>query len=787
MTDAGHPRPACHSAPTRAPCLPFVFHLPMSTRVRAVCAFAAVLVAAASPAAAQSPSAVPAASTSRADVSLVVTDAATREPLAGVTVAVVGTRSGATTDGDGRATLTTLATGRVRMRLTSVGYAPLDTTVVLPLAAPLALALTPDEDELDELVVSTTRTSRSLADSPTRIEAIGAEEIGEKITMDPSGIAMVLSESPGITVQQTSAVSANASFRIQGLDGRYTQLLRDGLPLYGGFAGGLSLLQIPPLDLARVEVVKGPAGALYGGDAIAGLINLVTKTPDDAEDGRERSLLLNATSAAGADAALYLAGRGAGPGAGPGTAWGGTLLATANVQRAYDPEDDGFSNLPATQRATFAPTLYRYTRRGTLRASLTATAERRDGGALAALRDDDHDDDAYDESLAYAERNRTARLSGAVAYSGAHGLWQLGARSSASVFRREVTTPASRFSGDQRASYSDLTAARTVGAHTVVGGVDLRTDAFDGHGGAGNAAAALDYRHATLGVFAQDTWDVAPALAVDAGLRVDAHSAFGAFVLPRLSALVRMGRGVTVRAGGGLGYKAPTVFLEASEERAFDGVTPLSADVDAETSIGGTFDVGWRGLIGSSVGAEVHQAVYATRLRRPLLPVDRDAAALVYRNADGALDARGSETTLRLSTEMPVGGLSLFLGYVFLDAALDTVGTRSALALTARHRTYSVLVWEREDHFRIGAEAYYTGPQTRRDGTGTPGYWLTGLLGEVVVRGGVRVFVNLENLLDTRQSRTEALVTGPITAPRFADLWGPTDGFIANGGVRLSF
>ncbi len=743
----------------------------MSIRFRMACACAAVLLAA-SPAAAQSPSAVPTATSSaRADVALVVTDAETGEPLAGATVAVVGTRAGTTTGADGRATLTGLPAGRATLRLTSVGYAPLDTTVTLPLAAILALALTPDEDELDELVVSTTRTSRSLADSPTRIEAIGAEEIGEKISMDPSGIAMVLSESPGITVQQTSAVSANASFRIQGLDGRYTQLLRDGLPLYGGFAGGLSLLQIPPLDLARVEVVKGPAGALYGGDAIAGLINLVTKTPDDAEGGRERTLLLNATTAAGADAALYLAGRGTGAGV-------PRRHAPRHCQRAACLRPRARRLLQPARHAARHPRAHalplpapRDAARG-----LTATAERRNGGALAALRDDD--------DSAYAERNRTGRLSGVVAYAGVHGPWALGARTSASVFHRDVTTPASRFSGDQRASYSDLTASRTFGDHTLVGGVDLRTDAFDGHRG---SAVGLGYTHTTGGVFAQDTWDVAPALAVDAGLRVDAHSEFGVFVLPRLSALVRMGRGVSVRAGGGLGYKAPTVFLEASEERAFDGVAPLSADVDAETSIGGTFDVGWRGLIGSSVGAEVHQAVYATRLRRPLLPVDRDAATLVYRNADGALDARGSETTLRLTTEMPVGGLSLFLGYVFLDAALDTVGTRRALALTARHRTYSVLVWEREDHFRIGAEAYYTGPQTRRDGTDTPGYWLTGLLGEIVVREGVRVFVNLENLLDTRQSRTEPLVTGPITAPRFADLWGPTDGFIANGGVRLSF
>lgn len=708
--------------------------------------------------------AIPAAAQSHT-LTLRIVEAETREPLAGASVALAGTRLGTTSGADGRAVLTGLPTGRVALRLTSVGYAPLDTVVTLPLAAPgdVVLSLTPDEDEMDELVVSTTRTARTLADSPTRVEAIGAEELGEKITMDPSGLSMVLSESPGITVQQTSAVSGNASFRIQGLDGRYTQLLRDGLPLYGGFSGSLSLLQVPPLDLARVEVVKGPAGALYGGDAIAGLVNLVTRTPDDVEDGEKRALLVNATSAGGADAALYLAGRDA--------RRGGTVLASANVQRAYDAEGDGFTNLPSTRRVTLAPTLYLYGERTTVRAGLSATAEARDGGALAALR---HGNDA-----AFAERNRTARVTGVASVDHAAGPWQLGLRTSGSLFHRDLTTPGNAFSGDQRASTSDATAARTWGTHTVVGGLDLRTDAFTGHDG---AAEGLDYAHTTVGVFAQDTWDVASPLALDLGLRVDRHSAYGTFVLPRASALVRLGRGVSVRAGGGLGYKAPTVFVEAAETRAFVGIAPLGEGARAETSIGGTVDLGWRGLIGE-MAVEAHQAVYATRLRRPVLPVDEDAPVLVLRNADGAIDARGAESTVRVSS----GNVSLFLGYVLLDAALDTAGVRRALPLTARHRTYSVLVWEREERMRVGVEAYYTGGQTRRDGSTTPGYWLTGLLGEIALRDGVRVFANLENLLDTRQSRTEPIVTGPVTTPVFADLWGPTDGFIANAGVRVSW
>lgn len=100
-------------------------------------------------------------------------------------------------------------------------------------------------NELGEVTItSTTRISREIDDVPMRIEAINEEEVDEKINMRPANVSMVLNESTGIKVQQTSATSNTQSIRIQGLDGRYTQILKDGLPAFGGFSGSLSLLDI---------------------------------------------------------------------------------------------------------------------------------------------------------------------------------------------------------------------------------------------------------------------------------------------------------------------------------------------------------------------------------------------------------------------------------------------------------------------------------------------------------------------------------------------------------------
>ena len=626
------------------------------------------------------------------------------------------------------------------------------------------MALEEDEEALGDVVVGATRTSRTIAQIPTRVETIAGEEIDEKLSMDPSNITMLLNESPGIVVQQTSAVSANASIRIQGLDGRYTQLLKDGFPLYGGFSGGLSILQVPPLDLRQVEIVKGPASTLYGGGAIAGLVNLVSKTPGPEAAPAERSVLLNATSAGGLDAGAFLADRVG--------HLGYTVLASANGSRAYDGDGDAFTNLPRTRRLTVAPRGFWYpTERTTAWLGLTGTVEDREGGDVAAI---------DDGAAGYVERSESRRLTSQARLDHALGRATLTLKQSTSRFDRSIDLPDYHFEGAQTATYSEASGLLRWGAHDVVVGADLRTDAFDQRDAAG---PELDYAQGAAGLFAQDTWDVTEQWAVEVGLRGEVHDEYGLFALPRASALYRLSPAVSVRATGGLGYKAPTVFLEPSEGRAFRGVLPLSDDIEAETSEGATVDVNVQTVLGGRVTLSLNQAATLTHLDDALVPAADDGDGLLrYTNAGGPVVTRGLETNARLG----LGDFKVFLGYVTLDATEAVPGAdgRREIPLTPAHKTYSVFVWEREGQGRIGVEAYYTGPQTLPGGERTPGYWVTGVMGQWRV-GPARVFLNLENLLDTQQTDYGPVVLGPRAAPTFADVWAPTDGFVANGGVKL--
>ena len=708
-------------------------------------------------------------------VSVRVTDEHSGAPLPGATVvADVTPPVGASAGPDGVARLADLPAGDRMLTISFVGYEPATARVTLPLAddEPLAVALEEDEEALADVVVSATRTSRTIAALPTRVETIAGEEIDEKVSMEPSNITMLLNESPGIVVQQTSAVSGNASIRIQGLDGRYTQLLKDGFPLYGGFSGGLSILQVPPLDLRQVEVIKGPASTLYGSGAIAGLVNLVSREPR--LGAPERSVLVNATSAGGVDVGAFLAGRDA--------RYGYTLLASANGQGAYDGDSDAFTNLPRTRRLTVAPRVYAYlSPTTTLWAGLSGTTEDREGGDVTVIEDG---------ADGYVEQSESVRLTTQLRFD--HALSDavtLTAKQSTTAFDRRLELPDYRFEGFQVATYAEASALIDHDAHDVVVGLDLRTDAFDQRDAIG---PELDDEQLTVGAFVQDTRDLGERLSVELGLRGDWHDTYGAFVLPRASALLRLAEGVDLRATGGLGYQAPTVFLEPSEGRAFRGVLPLDETVEAETSTGGTLDLNVQTVLGGRVTLSFNQAAFLTRLDGALVPAgDTAPGVLRYRNADGPVRTRGLETNARLG----LGDLKLFLGYVLLDATevagpargADPVGgdARRNIPLTPAHKTYSVLVWERHGQGRIGLEAYYTSPQTLPDGERTSGYWVAGLMGEWRV-GPARVFLNLENLLDTQQTNYGPVVLGARATPTFADIWAPTDGFIANGGVKLS-
>ncbi|MGY0035672.1 TonB-dependent receptor plug domain-containing protein [Pedobacter sp. NJ-S-72] len=328
---------------------------------------------------------------------------------------------------------------------------------------------------------------------------------------------MMLAESTGIQTQQTSAISGNSSIRIQGLDGKYTQIIRDGFPLYAGFSGGLGLLQIAPLDLQQVEVIKGSSSTLYGGGAIAGLVNLVSKKPTDQ---RQLNFLLNGTSALGLDVSGFYAQKFKKTGA--------TIYAAYNHGTAYDPSNTGLTAIPKFDRFTLNPKLFFYFNEATtLSAGLNTTIEKRIGGDLEYIQE--HGNAQH----SYFEENKTQRYSTQIELD--HQLndqEKLVLRNSVSYYDRSIGLPGYLFSGAQLSSYSEANYSRKGEKVDWVAGVNFLSEHFKEDKNSNSALRS--YNYTTIGGFVQNTWNVAEKITLESGIRGDYHNDYGFFFLPKI-------------------------------------------------------------------------------------------------------------------------------------------------------------------------------------------------------------------------------------------------------------
>ncbi len=663
-------------------------------------------------------------------------------------------------DSSGIATVTGITNGRQTFLISYVGFRARAISYSFPLAheAPVEIALEKEEGE-EEVIVSATRISRTITNTPTRIEVISGEELVEKGNMKPGDIRMLLNESTGIQTQQTSATSFNAGIRIQGLDGRYTQILRDGYPLYAGFSGGLSILQIAPLDLRQVEVIKGSASTLYGGGAIAGLVNLVSKTPGPE---REISFVANATSARGLDLSGFYSER-------YGKA-GLTVFASRNSNAAFDPAGIGLTAIPKFERYSINPRLFLYRGNTTADIGISVVKENRIGGSLDYIKNG---------GTGFFERNNTARITaqaGVVHRFNERSAVQL--KNSYSRFDRSITLPAYSFEALQQSSYSELSWIKKVENHDVVIGANLVTDnLFEDPQ---TLTPVRDYRFITYGLFVQNSWSPTDRFTLETGLRGDYVKAYGWEFLPRASAMLRLSQRLTTRLGGGFGYKTPTVFTEESERIQFQNLLPIDPYRSRnERSLGSNWDVNYKTTIGA-VGFSFNHLFFYTRLNRPLVLTGAGGGKVEFQNATGYLDSKGMETNLRFVHS----NFKLFVGYTYTDASTHYSGTGQWLSLTARHRLNNVLMFEIEDKIKIGLEGYYFSPQRLNDGSLGRPYWITGLMAEKLWEH-LSLFINFENFTDTRQSKWGSIYSGSVNNPVFKDIYAPVEGFVVNGGVKI--
>jgi outer membrane receptor for ferrienterochelin and colicins len=624
---------------------------------------------------------------------------------------------------------------------------------------PLQPPAAPEPDEGEDIIVQATRSGRRVQDEPIRVEVLNREEIEEKILMQPGNISMLVNETPGLRVQVTSPALGAANVRVQGLKGRYTQILADGLPLYGGQTPSIGLLQISPTDLGQVEIIKGAASALYGPSALGGVVNLVSRWPAPEQQGE---LLLNATSRGGQDVTAYNSG--------PLTdALSYSLTGGFNRQDRQDIDGDGWANIPGYHRWTFRPRLFWEGPSGArIYATVGALAEQRRGGTLPG--------GVVPDGTPFPQDQHSRRLdAGLNAQALIEGVGTLYLRASGvSQAHRHVFGEVVE-NDRHRTVLTEASLGGGSGGTTWLAGAAYQVDSYRSR-----TFPAFDYTYRVPALFVQVEQKLMPDMTLAGSARLDDHSRYGTRVSPRLSMLFKPGPW-TVRASLGRGFYVPTPFIEEVEAAGLSRIEPLRG-LRAETADTASIDFGYaRGPIEASLTLFGSNIDHAVQLR----DVSATRAELV--NADGVTRTRGAELLLRYR----LNAVTFTGSYVRTDAREPNPNNagRRLVPLTPRNTAGVTAVWEKHGRGRLGLEAYYTGRQGLEDDpyrTRSRPYVELGAMGELVL-GKVSLFLNAENLLDFRQTRY-----GPLLLPRRApdgawtvDAWGPLDGRTINGGVRI--
>ncbi len=615
----------------------------------------------------------------------------------------------------------------------------------------------PDPVEIEETVVVTaTRSGERIDDQPTRVEVLNREEVEEKMMMTPGDIVMMLNEMGGMRVQTTSSSIGAASVRIQGMKGRYTRVLFDGLPLAGQQVGGLGLLQIPPMDLGQVEVIKGVASALYGAGAMGGVINLVARRPQAKPFGE---VLFNQSTIGTTDGVAFLSRSLA-------THLSGTLLAGLHHQTKNDIDEDGWNDVAGYSRGVIRPRLFWDDGHGASgSATMGVTIESREGGA---------------ESSALLAQTGGPESVDTKRFDVGGGLQRiisdrfvLTARAAVTMQRHDHLYFTVRERDLHTNVFGEAAFRGTTGSHSWVGGLAFERESLDAED-----VPQFEYFHRAPGIFGQDDIRVSDWASVTASARLDLHHTYGAFFSPRVSLLARKD-GWTSRASIGRGFFASTPITEETEAAGLSRLsipTPLEAESGTSYSVDLTHALGPASITATFFGASVQHA----------LIVDRESTYQI-RNSDEPATTAGLELlgTVRKAPFSVTGTYSL------VRSREDYNGTRMESPLTPANSVSLVGMWERDGIGRVGVEYYFTGAQRLeanpyRDRS--PSYSILGMLAERKV-GKIRIFVNAENLTNVRQTSFDPLVkpSQAIDGRWTVDAWAPLDGRTFNAGIRAAF
>ena len=602
----------------------------------------------------------------------------------------------------------------------------------------------PADDSFDstegEVIIIDSRSEKQLGD------AVGAVDVVDRGAIRARGARTVADALRGRIGIEVVPGLRGTSVRAQGMDPTYVLILIDGLPAIGRIDGALDVDRLPVDDVERIEVVKGPSSALYGSDALGGVINIVTRDPD-------RPLSAEGTATYGSrdrlDASASAAGRRE---LGP---WRVAGRAALGMRRAdgYD-LDSSTAGTEGPEERSGDTALRVAAERGRWRVLAGGDYLRQDlrsldGSATGAVFDRRTlgENGAGTASVSYRPR-ADASLSATLRHAVFRDQFLLDQQGSDELDQYEQT--------DEQLTSAALVASGLVGPdHLVTGGVDGSAEQLS------SARLSEDGSRQRLGVYAQDEWLVARGrqLILVPGARLDLDTQFGVHATPKLAARWDASEQVIARASAGFGYRAPDFrqLLLRFENPGVGYRVEGNQELDPETSIGGTLSVEVEpvarvGLAAQAYWNEVDDLI-AIELAQP--GMGDQAAVYTYVNIASAR-TRGAELQARWRLHRL---LAATVGYTLTDT-LDREADRP-LPDRARHRGSFELQYRPIERLTVAAHGEVVGRRkffADEDGDGDEDtlvagrYAWLGARAEMEIGDHLSLFAGADNLADAGNS-----------------------------------
>lgn len=580
------------------------------------------------------------------------------EAVSDVNIGFPELQLGGATNQEGEFSIKNVPAGTHTLEVSAIGYKKFSRQIEVPADTTIELNVELEESvtELDQITITGTMRETFIADSPVKVEVISDKFLSK----NPSGNLMEsINYINGLYNEVSCGVCGTNSVRINGMEGPYTSVLIDGMPIMGSLASVYGLNGINPDIIRTIEIIKGPNSTLYGSEAMGGVINILTKNPRDASrltlDGstsshREHNLDFSySPEISGVE--TYFSGNG------------------FYFDHFLDANTDNFADIPMQKRLSLF-NKWRINRPEDRTFDIAAKYlyEDRMGGTPEFSRDLRGSDRIYGEAI---ETNRFELLG---SYQLPVGLDDFRVDYSYSYHKQNSYYGDYHYKANQQIYHSNLIWDKRFSYdHQLLLGSTLRYDALDQTFDGQRLDNGSEDHRFTPGLFAEYERIFNEHARALLGARVDHYEDHGFIVSPRLNGKIDAGDHTTFRLNTGTGFRIVNLFTEEHEALSGSRQVVLTEDLAPERSYNITFNLNQIVDIGVSV-LNIDFDTFYTRFSNQIIPDYSIPNEIRYGNLDEYSISRG--LALNAAHNFP-GPLEYSVGITYQDVFQQAEGKQS--------------------------------------------------------------------------------------------------------------